>query len=133
MAQESKPVLIALLLCLMIAKGNCVCLNCMNYRVEIRQVAGAPGMVGGENTRFTVTVTNRCCCEVRNVVVFAPGFRSAVPVDPKLFRDSPDGRTDYFLLGDGETIRTNGSVTFSYAWQHMFRMNVNGMTVFNCS
>ncbi|KAF0889160.1 hypothetical protein E2562_022431 [Oryza meyeriana var. granulata] len=132
MAQQSKP-LLALLLCLMIAKGNYVCMGCMNDHVVVRQRAEDHSKVGGVHalSMFKVTVTNRCCFELRNVVVVAPGFRSAIPVDPKLFRRNPGGWENY-LIGDGETIPANGSVTFFYAWHTMFLMDVAGMTVSNC-
>ncbi|KAF0889159.1 hypothetical protein E2562_022430 [Oryza meyeriana var. granulata] len=129
-AQESKP-LLALLLCLMIAKGNCLCTGCMNDHIVVSQLMDDHSKVGGVHTLFKVTVTNRCCCEVRNVVVAAPGFQSAIPVDPKLFRRNPGGGENY-LIGDGEAIPAKGSVTFFYAWRTMFSINVVGMTVSNC-
>lgn len=113
--------------------GNCVCLRCMNDYVVVDQqlVENDHGEVvggGGEHTlyMFRVTVTNRCCCEVSNVVVAAPGFQSAVPVDPTLFRWIPGGEEkNYYLVGDGEAILNNGSsVTFFYVWSTVFRMDV---------
>lgn len=115
----------------------------MNYYVVVDQqlVENDHGEVvvggGGEHTLYTfrVTVTNRCCCEVSSVVVAAPGFRSAVPVDPKLFRRIAGGEEErnYYLVGDGEAIPNNGSsVTFFYAWSTVFRMDVVRMTVTKC-
>ncbi|BAT17069.1 uncharacterized protein [Oryza sativa Japonica Group] len=139
MESKSKPLLA--LLCLMIAKGNCVCLRCMNDFVVVgQQLAendhGELGGGGDEHTMYTfeVTVTNRCCCEVSSVVVAAPGFRSAVPVEPKLFRRIAGGEEKgYYLVGDGEAIPNNGSsVTFFYAWSTVFRMDVVSMTVSRC-
>uniref|UniRef100_A0A0D9XZ58 Uncharacterized protein n=1 Tax=Leersia perrieri TaxID=77586 RepID=A0A0D9XZ58_9ORYZ len=126
MAQESKP-LLALLLCLslVITKGNCVCTGCTNAQVAIIQLLG-------ETNRFTAKVTNLCCCDVRNVVVFAPGFESDVPVDPKLFRRSPGWKKNYYLVGDGNTIPANETVTFHYVWHTMIKMKVVGLTVSNC-
>ncbi|XP_052138100.1 uncharacterized protein LOC127756767 [Oryza glaberrima] len=136
MEPKSKPLLA--LLCLMIAKGNCVCLRCMNDYVVVDQQLvendhGEVVVCGGEHTLYTfrVTVTNRCCCEVSSVVVAAPRFRSAVPVEPRLFRRIAGGEEKgYYLVGDGEAIPNNGSsVTFFYAWSTVFRMDVVSMTV----
>ncbi|EAY83042.1 hypothetical protein OsI_38259 [Oryza sativa Indica Group] len=137
MAQESKPLVVALLLCLMIAKGNCLCMGCMNDHVVVSQLADDRSKVGGgggggAGTLFKVTVANQCCCDVGHVVAAAPGFRSAIPVDPKLFRRNPGGDRESYLVGDGGAIRANGSVTFYYAWSSMFRISVVGMTVANC-
>ncbi|XP_006664882.2 uncharacterized protein LOC102706809 [Oryza brachyantha] len=141
MAREPKH-LLALLLCLMFAQGSSVCLRCMNDHVVVSQrvddhgedVGGGGGGVVQTSTlyMFKVTVTNRCCCEVRSVVVAAPGFQSAIPIDPKLFRpNSGEGETDY-LVGDGGTIPVKGNVTFAYTWSTVFRMDVVSMTVFRC-
>uniref|UniRef100_A0A0E0MM81 Uncharacterized protein n=1 Tax=Oryza punctata TaxID=4537 RepID=A0A0E0MM81_ORYPU len=140
MAQESKSKpLLAALLCLMITKGNCVCLRCMNDYVDVGQQLveddHSKVVVAGVHTVYTfrVTVTNRCCCEVSNVVVAARGFRSAIPVDPKLFRRIPGEEEKNYLVGDGKTILNNGSgLTFFYAWSTVFRMDVISMTVSKC-
>ncbi|XP_006664881.2 uncharacterized protein LOC102706529 [Oryza brachyantha] len=129
MAQESHPLLALLLMIfLMVAKVDGLCMGCMNDHIVVSQLAGG----GGVHTVFRVTVTNRCCCAVRHVVVAAPGFRSAIPIDPRLFRriNSVDG--EEYLVGDGEAVPANGSVTFSYAWRAMFRISVVGITVSNC-
>lgn len=117
--------------------GNCLCMGCMNDHVVVSQLADDRSKVGGgggggAGTLFKVTVANQCCCDVGHVVAAAPGFRSAIPVDPKLFRRNPGGDRESYLVGDGGAIRANGSVTFYYAWSSMFRISVVGMTVANC-
>ncbi|XP_040385788.1 TPD1 protein homolog 1B-like [Oryza brachyantha] len=86
--------------------------------IDIRQ-SNTGKKVGTFDTMFEVTVTNRCRCAVKAVVLRADGFANAVAVDPKLFRRA--GAAGY-LVGDGRRIRSAESVTFQYTWDHYINM-----------
>ncbi|CAN6338268.1 unnamed protein product [Urochloa humidicola] len=115
MARSIKFTAAIIFLLLLVAKVECQ--GCTPSSISIQQTNTGKS-VGGIDSVFQVTVTNRCRCAVKNVYLRSNGFSSSTPVDPKLFRRAGSG----YLLGDGRQIPSSKSVTFQYAWDHYFKM-----------
>ncbi|CAL4899512.1 unnamed protein product [Urochloa decumbens] len=107
----------AIFLVLLVAIAKVECQGCTPSSISVQQTNTGKS-VGGIDTVFQVTVTNRCRCAVKNVYLRSNGFSSSTAVDPKLFRRAGSG----YLLGDGRQIPSSKSVTFLYAWDHYFKM-----------
>ncbi|RDY06787.1 Protein TAPETUM DETERMINANT 1, partial [Mucuna pruriens] len=74
-----------------------------------------------------VTITNKCPCVQKNVVLNCTGFQSVEPINPSLLRI----RNNVCLVNSGQTIYGN-DVKFKYAWDHPFPLNPISSDIF-CS
>ncbi|KAK7318986.1 hypothetical protein RJT34_03696 [Clitoria ternatea] len=76
-------------------------------------------MVQGK-PEWKVTVTNKCACGQKNVILNCDGFQTVEPLNPLILTVSNPG--PYCLVTPGYPIYRD-PVTFNYAWDVSFPLN----------
>ncbi|KAK7395340.1 hypothetical protein VNO78_15892 [Psophocarpus tetragonolobus] len=64
---------------------------------------------------WSVTVTNKCPCVHKNVILSCTGFQSTEPINPLVLKVSPRG----CLLNAGQPLYRD-DIKFKYAWDQQF-------------
>lgn len=76
---------------------------------------------------WSVTITNKCPCIQKNVILNCTGFHSTERINPSLLKVSGDGchvNADQPIYGD--------AIKFKYAWDIQFPLNPISSQIF-CS
>ncbi|RZB52474.1 hypothetical protein D0Y65_048797 [Glycine soja] len=84
-------------------------------------------LISQGNPEWSVTITNKCPCIQKNVILNCTGFQSVERVNPSLLRVSRGG----CLINAGQPIYGD-AIKFKYAWNQQFPMKPISSDIF-CS
>ncbi|KAL2318027.1 hypothetical protein Fmac_031903 [Flemingia macrophylla] len=114
MANSSSKILSIVLFLTLISQGYS---QCSLHDLSITQRQTGAKFEG--KAEWSVTITNKCPCVQKNVILNCIGFQSAKTIDPSIFRRVSSRGC---LVNAGQPVYAD-AIKFNYVWDHSFPLN----------